>query len=173
MAITGITGNNFNLPLLPNINLPKIKKDFDTLKQALQNNNIGNAQKAFAVVQKDINNINNKNNIANGQLQTNGQNNEAVNTFNILDQALQNGNLADAQKAFATLEQGQRALRAKGAGGGQNVNKNAAVRANNNVQHNDNLINLIRDLAGLNNNAIRNNINNIPLAVFNKNQPKP
>lgn len=170
MAINGITGNINNIPLLPNINnLQKIRKDFDVLKQALQKGNIGNAQKAFAVAQEDINNINNKNNIANGQMQANGQNNQTVNAFKTLAQALQNGNIANAQKAFAIFEQGQRV---QAAGILQNGNNKAAVQANNNLQQNNNLINLARDLAVANNNTIQNNANNTADAVFNKNWPR-
>lgn len=81
-------------------------KDFAALGQALQSGNVSDAQNAFTKLQSDIQTHkggHRHHHHANGS-DSNGQQNNVSNDFSALGQALQSGNLADAQSAFAKIQ---------------------------------------------------------------------
>ncbi len=88
----------------------QITQDFQALSNALQSNNLSNAQQAFAAVQKDIQNVSQGTQAA----QALGQNTQLGQDFQALQNALQSNNLTAAKQAFANL---QKDLKANGPAG--------------------------------------------------------
>jgi soluble cytochrome b562 len=87
-------------------NLSQVRQGFQTLASALQSGNLTDAQSAFAALQQLLPNFSAGsagNQTQNGQSGS-GQNQFATD-FSALGQALQSGNVTQAQKAFATLQQ--------------------------------------------------------------------
>ncbi|MGO9018619.1 MAG: hypothetical protein ACLQVJ_09755 [Syntrophobacteraceae bacterium] len=84
-----------------------INSDFNTLAQSLQSGNLKGAQQAFAALQQDIQSIGQ----TQGGQQTSqssqqtSQTGQQSNPLSTLANALQSGDLAGAQQAFATLMQ--------------------------------------------------------------------
>ena len=77
----------------------QMRTDFKALSNAMKNNDLAGAQKAYAAIQQDQGNMPNKPN--NTTLTTDIAN---------LGSALQSGDMAKAQQAFATLQQDGKSL---------------------------------------------------------------
>lgn len=84
-------------------NLSQVQQGFNDLASALQSGNLADAQNAFTALQQLLPNSSAGNQAQNGQSGS-GQNQFATD-FNALGQALQSGDVTQAQKAFATLQQ--------------------------------------------------------------------
>jgi hypothetical protein len=86
----------------------KLKQDFDTLAQALSSNNLAQSQQAFAAFQQDLKSIPQSQGVQQSQAATQtspvGQSNPR-DALAALNQALNSGNLTDAQSAFSNLLQ--------------------------------------------------------------------
>ena len=89
-------------------NASPLAQAFSTLSQALQSGNLSAAQSAFATVQQDVQQRASQphgHHHRHGGGGGGGQDNQAVQAFDSLSQALQSGNLSAAQTAFASLQQ--------------------------------------------------------------------
>ena len=84
------------------------KQDFSQLSSALQSGDLTSAQKAFASLQSLNGQGQNSQTNSTGN-STNKSNNTISNDFNSLGQALQSGNLKDAQTALAKLQSDMKA----------------------------------------------------------------
>ena len=80
-------------------------QDFNALANALQSGNLGNAQSAFSSWQQDLGSIAPSNLQSTMQSQPFGSNSKANSDYQALASALQSGDLAGAQQAFANLKQ--------------------------------------------------------------------
>lgn len=83
-------------------------QDFKALDSALQSGDLSGAQKAFAALQTDMQNIQSS---RSQQGQGQQQNSPFANDFQALSDALNSGDVSAAQKAFATLKQDMQAAR--------------------------------------------------------------
>lgn len=96
-----------------------VTQAFTALSQALQSGDLQGAQTAFTTLQQDIQQVQQQGsgsgqvhhhhhhggNGSQGASSANGQGNTIATAFSALSQALQSGDLAGAQSAFATLQQ--------------------------------------------------------------------
>jgi ribosomal protein S20 len=83
-------------------------QDFKVLDSALQAGDLSGAQKAFASLQQDMQNIQGS---RSQQGQNQQQNSPFANDMKALSDALGSGDMSAAQKAFATLKQDMQAAR--------------------------------------------------------------
>jgi hypothetical protein len=94
MSISGISSTNVYQSSLQT-RLQQLKSDFTDLEKSLNSGDLAVAQKAFAALQQDMQNVG----------QQTGGNNQLTNDLVALGNDLQSGDLTGAQKAFATLMQ--------------------------------------------------------------------
>jgi outer membrane protein assembly factor BamD (BamD/ComL family) len=104
MAISGVSNNN-TMQQAWQTNMQQRKQDFSQLGSALQSGDLASAQKAFT----DLQSLQPGGTAqGSGGAATNSTNNSSGNTssndFAALGQALQSGNLTDAQNAFAKIQ---------------------------------------------------------------------
>jgi hypothetical protein len=115
-----------------------LAQDFRTLGAALQSGNLSDAQQAFSTVQQDIQQVaaqdggqghhGHHRHIEDTNPASSQPSNPISQIFSALGQALQAGNLSDAQKTYATIEQEFQQF-GPSSGSGSSASSNLSVNA--------------------------------------------
>jgi hypothetical protein len=102
-AISGTSSSNTNMQTWQTM-MQQRKQDFGQLASALQSGDLTGAQSAFSALQSLISQWQNSTVNSTGCSNLSASGNKIPNDFTALGQALQSGNIADAQNAFAQLQ---------------------------------------------------------------------
>jgi hypothetical protein len=95
MSVSGVSSTDSLYQINQQNGWQQVMNDFSQVGQSLQSGDLAGAQKAFATLQEDMQNV--------GQSQS-GQSSQQQSALEQLGQALQSGDLAGAQQAFAALK---------------------------------------------------------------------
>ena len=97
MSVSGVSSTDSLYEINQQNGWQQVMNDFSQVGQSLQSGDLAGAQKAFATLQEDMQNV--------GQSQSGqSQSSQQQSALDQLGQALQSGDLAGAQQAFAALK---------------------------------------------------------------------
>lgn len=97
MSVSGVSSTDSLYQINQQNGWQQVMNDFSQVGQSLQSGDLAGAQKAFATLQEDMQNV--------GQSQSGqSQSSQQQSALDQLGQALQSGDLAGAQQAFAALK---------------------------------------------------------------------
>ena len=115
-----------------------VQKDFESLSQALQSGNITDAQTGFTKLQNDLQSLagsghHHHHHGGGTNSGTGGSGSSTQNDFSSLGQALQSGNIQDAQTAFAKLQSDLQTQKANSPYGSSGSGINQSAQGNSSV----------------------------------------